>query len=134
MDIDYFKTFNDTLGHLAGDRLLKELANILTLAVRDEDMVARYGGDEFVVILKDTHVARSHDVAERIRVNIANHPFEGRECLPCGRVTVSMGVAVFPVHGQTVEEIIRSADNALYKAKKSSRNKIEFSQSSPLVS
>ncbi|MEG6522695.1 sensor domain-containing diguanylate cyclase [Desulfotomaculum sp. 1211_IL3151] len=128
IDLDNFKVFNDTLGHLAGDCLLGDLANIMVNAVRDDDMVARYGGDEFVIILQGANLNRAIDVGERLRLNIANYPFAGQECLPGGRVTVSMGISVYPENGSNVKELIRCADAALYQAKRVSRNRLEYYQ------
>ncbi|GAB6181537.1 hypothetical protein JCM14036_28560 [Desulfotomaculum defluvii] len=128
IDLDNFKVYNDTLGHLAGDRLLSELANIMTETVRDDDMVARYGGDEFVIVLLGANLNRAIDVGERLRLNIANHPFPNQECLPGGRVTVSIGVSVYPENSLNVEGLIWCADSALYQAKRSSRNRLEYYQ------
>ena len=128
IDLDNFKIYNDTLGHLAGDQLLRELANIMIDTVRDDDMVARYGGDEFVIVLQGANLHRAIDVGERLRLSVVTYPFFRQECLPGGRVTVSIGIAVYPENGSTVEELIRCADAALYQAKKVSRNRLEYYQ------
>ncbi len=126
VDLDNFKIYNDALGHLAGDRLLGELANIMMDAVRDDDMVARYGGDEFVIVLQGANLNKAIDIGERVRLSIANHPFPSQECLPGGKVTVSIGISVYPENSSNVEELIRCADAALYQAKRVSRNRLEY--------
>jgi len=122
LDVDFFKKFNDTYGHEAGDIVLIELSNTLTKSVRKGDVVCRYGGEEFVVILPGPPSERSIERAETIRSNVENglriqyheHEFQ---------VTISLGAAVFPVHGSTPEEVLKAADNALYRAKEQGRNR-----------
>jgi diguanylate cyclase (GGDEF)-like protein len=124
LDVDRFKHFNDTFGHPAGDAVLQRLANTLRECVRDVDTVARYGGEEFMVILPETPAAEAARVAERIRARTEKDRFT-----PVGgsvelSVTVSVGYAVFPEHAGTPDALIEAADQALYRSKKSGRNRV----------
>jgi diguanylate cyclase (GGDEF)-like protein len=123
-DLDNFKNYNDTNGHLAGDRLLAELAGILKREVRVEDLVARFGGEEFIILLRDAGLESAYETAERIRVAVETHPFEHREKQPLGFISISGGVATLPQHGVEMEELIEAADEALYEGKKAGRNRI----------
>ena len=117
LDVDELKRINDTYGHLAGDALLREVSNALMDAVRGEDVVARYGGDEFVVLLPATPAAAAASVAQRISDGIARHRFmAGRELLQIPGV--SLGLANFPQDGATAEELLASADATLYRQKR----------------
>jgi diguanylate cyclase (GGDEF)-like protein len=118
MDVDHFKKFNDAYGHLAGDRVLAGVGDVLRETTREIDCPARYGGEEFVAVLPETKLAAAVDVAERIRETLATRIFEGR------RVTLSIGVAEYPVHGETAEALIAAADAALYQAKHEGRNRV----------
>ncbi len=122
-DLDYFKCYNDTHGHQKGDRLLSQLADILRDFVRESDVVARYGGEEFVIILPDTPKGGAEIVAEKLRIEIENYPFNGGELQPQGKVTTSIGIASYPEDGTDRSAIIRNADVAMYSAKNSGRNK-----------
>lgn len=124
MDIDYFKNYNDTYGHPAGDKVLRQFAKILKESVRPDDLVARYGGEEFVVVLKNMEAVQALDVAERIRKGVEDYPFEGRENQPGGSVTVSIGIAQYPIHASNKDELIKRSDEALYKAKHTKRNAV----------
>ena len=117
LDVDELKRINDTYGHLAGDALLREVSNALMDAVRGEDIVARYGGDEFVVLLPATPAAAAASVAQRISDGIARHRFmAGRELLQIPGV--SLGLANFPEDGTTAEDLLASADATLYRQKR----------------
>jgi diguanylate cyclase (GGDEF)-like protein len=117
LDVDELKRINDTYGHLAGDALLREVSNALMDAVRGEDVVARYGGDEFVVLLPATRPAAAASVAQRISDGIARHRFmAGRELLQIPGV--SLGLATFPEDGSTAEDLLASADATLYRQKR----------------
>jgi diguanylate cyclase (GGDEF)-like protein len=117
LDVDGLKRINDTYGHLAGDALLREVSNALTDAVRGEDVVARYGGDEFVVLLPATGASAAGVVAQRISDGIARHRFmAGRDLLQIPGV--SLGVATFPQDGATAEELLEAADATLYRQKR----------------
>jgi diguanylate cyclase (GGDEF)-like protein len=122
LDLDDFKEVNDQHGHLAGSQVLVELAAVILQSVRDTDIVARYGGDEFVVILPETGVADARRVAERVRAGIARCEFTGgRENLRLN-LTASFGVASFPEHAQSPQQLIIAADTAMYEAKAASKN------------
>ena len=123
-DIDYFKFYNDSFSHQKGDEVLKQIGLILGRLVKPPNISARYGGDEFVVIIPDTE-EKALETAEEIRAAIESHAFEGMEIQPKGKVTISVGVAGFPGHGQTPKELIRSADEAMYKAKYG-RNRVQL--------
>jgi len=117
LDVDELKRINDTYGHLAGDALLREVSNALMDAVRGEDVVARYGGDEFVVLLPATPAAAAASVAQRISDGITRHRFmAGRELLQIPGV--SLGLANFPQDGKTAEDLLASADATLYRQKR----------------
>lgn len=126
LDIDHFKYYNDLFGHQAGDKLLEELSQLLIRELGPNDMVARYGGEEFTIILYGQDNSHSLQIAEQLRKAIELFPFSGREQQPEGKVTVSIGVASFPENAKTKEELIRLADEALYRAKSCSRNKVEL--------
>lgn len=117
IDVDHFKQYNDTYGHLQGDVVLREVARLITENVRAYDFVARYGGEEFAVILPDTEPDTARKVAERIRQVIAQHQFPNRA------VTVSIGVAGWRT-GVDSSHLIQQADSALYEAKRLGRNRV----------
>lgn len=117
-DVDHFKQYNDTHGHLEGDAALVKLAEILRKTTRGVDCVARYGGEEFLVLLLETTISTAALVAERIRAHMELETFGG------GQITVSIGVAEFPAHGGTPEELIEAADAAMYQAKGEGRNRV----------
>ena len=122
-DMDHFKSVNDTYGHDAGDAVLKELAERMRGSVRGVDLVCRYGGEEFVVILPDTDLDTAGIVAERIRSRVAGSPFR----LPDGQMldrTVSLGIGALQTAVDTVETILKRADGALYVAKSNGRNRV----------
>ncbi len=122
LDIDYFKEINDTYGHPIGDKVLRRLAETLTSSVRQCDLVGRYGGEEFMVILPESTIADAARTAERIRANVGNLQFiEEQENFA---ITVSIGVAGYPDHGEDTEKMLSCADNALYMAKSGGRNRV----------
>jgi two-component system cell cycle response regulator len=123
MDIDHFKVYNDHFGHPNGDRVLKLFARLLYENVRDVDCLSRYGGEEFVLILPGTEKKSARIVAEKLRKLVEQFSFPLEKNLPKGRVTMSVGVASFPQDTQDEEELIRSTDKALYKAKNTGRNR-----------
>ena len=125
IDIDHFKQYNDTNGHLAGDEVLRAVAILIRRGVRQTDIVARYGGEEFSAILINTGGEGARTVAERVRRNVVVTSFPNEKAQPNGEVTVSIGVATFSPSVSTVTDLIREADHALYRAKKAGRNRVE---------
>ena len=124
LDLDDFKTINDSLGHSVGDLLLREIAQRLKLFVREEDTVARLGGDDFLIVLGNLdYAAEATAVAERILKAIAeNFVNDGRSL----NVTCSIGISLFPEHGEDSESLIKNADAAMYRAKEIGRNSLQF--------
>jgi two-component system, cell cycle response regulator len=128
-DIDHFKKVNDTYGHDAGDIVIKGLGEILRRQRRSTDAIARFGGEEFVVICEETDVRGAELLAERVRVELGKTVFHAPKVGPDGqpvtiRVTCSIGVATFPESGDTWEELFKAADEALYVSKRSGRNRV----------
>lgn len=123
-DIDHFKHYNDSNGHLAGDECLKITGKILKQSIREEDLPARYGGEEFIVLLPNTPKHGASVAAEKIRAAIADHPYPKEAGQPMGDLTISGGVASFPYDGRSSAELISAADEALYRAKRGGRNRV----------
>jgi diguanylate cyclase (GGDEF)-like protein len=126
IDIDHFKHFNDTNGHQMGNVLLKQLADTLRETLRKEDFIARYGGEEFVVILPETDQSKARVAAERLREAVAHAEFPGGQGQPGGRLTISVGGAVFPADAEVPGRLIEKADKALYAAKNAGRNRVAW--------
>lgn len=124
LDIDHFKDYNDTHGHPQGDQLLRELARVFQNGVRASDVVARYGGEEFAIILTETDRESAYLAAEKIRAAVSAGDFSQAEAPPGGHVTVSLGLATFPEDAADVEALLKCADEALYRAKRSGRNRV----------
>ena len=124
-DIDYFKRYNDVNGHTEGDGLLVELSRLIRENSRATDIVARFGGEEFIVIMPDTDKNSAWTYAEKIRKLIEEFSFNNREKQPSGYVSISGGVASFPFDGNSLNAVIRRADEALYESKKSGRNRVK---------
>jgi diguanylate cyclase (GGDEF)-like protein len=122
-DIDDFKIYNDTYGHQAGDFLLKQLGELLSLTVRSIDVVSRYGGDEFCVIMPESDQDECFKFMERLRKAIMSYSFKDESVGQEHNVTVSLGGAIYPHDARTVDRIIYCADMALLKAKSLERNK-----------
>ncbi|WP_081949096.1 sensor domain-containing diguanylate cyclase [Litchfieldella xinjiangensis] len=120
LDLDHFKRINDTWGHLQGDQVLAELAALSLDSLREDDVIARLGGEEFALLLPLTPLVCCEPLAERLRRLIAEHDFR----LPQGRVTVSVGIAEHRV-GESRETLIERADQSLYAAKRNGRNRVE---------
>lgn len=120
VDIDHFKKMNDEFGHLLGDEMLRSVSSILKQQLRKVDMVCRYGGDEFAIVVPETSGESAVRVAEKLRRQIETHFFPG---VP-RQVTISCGVADYPAHGITRDEVVAAADSALYQAKQLGRNKV----------
>src|SRR5215471_3519025 len=119
-DIDHFKRLNDEFGHLLGDEILRSVSDILKQQLRKMDMVCRYGGDEFAIVVPETIGSNAARVAEKLRRQIETHHFPG---VP-RPVTISCGVADYPTHGGTRDEVVAAADSALYFAKQAGRNRV----------
>ena len=124
IDIDHFKQYNDTNGHIAGDHALKRIADLIISQCRISDVPARFGGDEFAVLLPDTDSLTVLDVAERLRKIVSVAKFSNNEQDIAGHLTVSIGVATFPIDASDRETLINNADRALYMAKAAGRNTI----------
>ena len=122
VDIDYFKEVNDTYGHDMGDKVLKEIAKVLVKSVREADLVIRFGGEEFLVLLMDVQSGESVEIAEKIRKAVESHTIESFGVVL--RKTVSVGVSEFPVDSDKIWQCIKYADVALYKAKEMGRNRV----------
>jgi diguanylate cyclase (GGDEF)-like protein len=123
-DMDHFKHINDSFGHMAGDAVLKDLSALISHQIRKADLVVRYGGEEFLVLLHEVRTGYTAEVAEKIRHSVETHVFE----LPDGRTarkTISLGVSEFPADADMFHKAIKCADMALYRAKAAGRNRVE---------
>jgi diguanylate cyclase (GGDEF)-like protein len=125
LDLDGFKTVNDRHGHLAGSRTLTEVGKVIRSIVRETDIVSRYGGDEFTVVLPQTGAEGARIIAERVREALAEHVFLEATGLAV-RITASIGIASYPDHGDTREDLIGYADQAMYRVKERGKNGIEM--------
>lgn len=122
IDVDNFKSFNDTYGHITGDAVLKEVVKILQSSLRQIDMCARYGGEEFCIMLPSTNKEGALLAAERLRANVQEAQIKAfNETLKC---TISVGLAVFPDDGRQISGLLDKADKALYRAKAAGRNRV----------
>jgi diguanylate cyclase (GGDEF)-like protein len=126
IDLDHFKKINDDFGHILGDDVLRAVSTIFLRTLRKVDVVCRYGGEEFAVVLPATQGGSAAAVAEKIRRAVASAQYAG-VALP---VTISIGIAEFPANGITRDDIVRSADAALYQAKEGGRNRVCLAPSS----
>jgi diguanylate cyclase (GGDEF)-like protein len=136
-DLDNFKVYNDTNGHLAGDRLLTQLSQLVKETVRSDDVFGRFGGEEFLLVMPNRNGTQAMTVARAIRKRIEEHPFVGGETQPLGCVTISGGVACFPDDAAEQVELMKAADDALYRAKEGGRNEVRRADESglnPIVS
>jgi two-component system cell cycle response regulator len=127
MDLDGFKIINDTYGHKVGDEVLQQVANSMEKSLRSTDFLARYGGDEWTLVLTETNLTQAQVVIQKIQNGLRNNPVQ----LPDGKSTnigVSGGVALYPVHADTAPGLIRAADEALFRAKKNSRGQFLVAQ------
>jgi len=124
LDIDYFKSINDSFGHDAGDDVLREFAMRVRKSIRGIDLACRYGGEEFVVVMPETDMAVGALVAERIRRRIASEPFAIEQGAKAIDVTLSIGLASLNAASDTGATILKRADQALYRAKRDGRNRV----------
>lgn len=122
VDVDFFKHFNDQYGHLTGDQILREIASIIKANIREIDIIGRFGGEEFCVVLPDTDFVSAGSVAERIRFAVEQATIKAFDTST--KATVSIGISVYPQDGKKVNELIDKADWALYRAKKGGRNRV----------
>lgn len=138
IDLDHFKWINDTYGHPAGDDVIAQVGALLTKAIRPSDVVGRFGGEEFVALLVDTDRVAAGHAAERIRHAVASMEIAttGRRGAPVTIIdrTTSIGIAAYPQHGHTVEELLHAADAAVYEAKERGRDQVRFAVGKPLSS
>ncbi|UWG97084.1 GGDEF domain-containing protein [Dehalobacter sp. DCM] len=125
IDIDYFKQYNDSYGHYSGDEVLKKTAQLLNSTLRKSDIVFRYGGDEFLVIMPDINAHEASGVMERLRKAFSNHEFRFSEANSNECLTLSIGISSFPDLSCDMDELIAQADKALYHVKRKGRNKVE---------
>jgi diguanylate cyclase (GGDEF)-like protein/PAS domain S-box-containing protein len=122
MDIDNFKRINDTYGHEAGDQVLRSLAGYILACIRLSDTACRFGGDEFVIVMPEAAIGLAYERGEKLRRGVAT--LKMTEAGMTDRLTISAGISAFPAHGATREELLRSADQALYTAKSQGRNRV----------
>jgi diguanylate cyclase (GGDEF)-like protein len=127
IDIDHFKNFNDVHGHAAGDQILRELGKFLQSHIRGEDTACRYGGEEFILILPDVFLEAARNRAEQLRQAVRELRVEDSGQVYAG-ITLSMGVALYPLHGRTIENVVRAADAALYRAKQEGRDRVVIAE------
>jgi diguanylate cyclase (GGDEF)-like protein len=123
LDLDHFKLFNDTFGHQAGDMLLRGFGDFLSQGTRGQDVACRYGGEEFLLVLAGASIDAGCKRAELLREGLKQLTVRHAGQV-LGRITVSIGVSAFPVHGATGEELVRGADRALYRAKEEGRDRV----------
>jgi two-component system cell cycle response regulator len=123
-DGDHFKRVNDTHGHSTGDTVLRELGSRAKSVLRGGDTIGRYGGEEFMVLLPETDLPLAREVAERLRVEVATHLLATEQVKGGLHITISIGVATFPIDGQSASEVVEQADQAMYWAKRLGRNQI----------
>jgi diguanylate cyclase (GGDEF)-like protein len=123
LDLDDFKGYNDTYGHLKGDEALKEIGRLLLASTRRADIVARFGGEEFVVLLPEINAQGALVVAEKIRTAVEQYPFAGRTSQPGGKMTVTLGLATYPTDSEDGLELVDLADRALYLGKQQGGNR-----------
>ncbi|MBA3329654.1 MAG: diguanylate cyclase, partial [Actinobacteria bacterium] len=132
IDLDHLRDLNNEHGHLAGDDVLQGLATVFRSALRDQDVPARFGGEEFTVLLPETEHEQALEIAERLRLGVEEHAFAARTTSHHLRVTVSVGVASFPSHAVTTSQLVHVADVAVYEAKQGGRNRVVSASSAAI--
>jgi two-component system, cell cycle response regulator len=130
LDIDHFKALNDGYGHSTGDAILHDFASLVSSQLRSIDTIGRWGGEEFVAILPEVHPDDAYDIAARVCARVAEHTFSVSGGI---RLTCSIGVACYPTHAQTREELIQCADQAMYGAKHLGRNQVRFAHDNAVL-
>jgi diguanylate cyclase (GGDEF)-like protein len=130
IDIDHFKRFNDTFGHAAGDAVLRRVGQLLLSLARAEDIPCRYGGEEFVLVMSHASPATLRERAEKLRLGVHGFAIEGVG-RSVGPITLSVGIAMFPDHGDKGQAVLQAADAALYRAKAAGRNRVVVSEKDP---
>ena len=127
LDVDYFKNINDSYGHDVGDRVLKELSALMTSTLREIDYCGRYGGEEFIIVLPEVPISKTKEFAERLRNKIYNKSFllDSEEIF---KISVSIGIAEVNEKNASLENLVKSADLAMYQAKKSGRNRVVINE------
>ncbi len=131
VDIDHFKRFNDDYGHKVGDITLQKVAAVLQSSIRDQDRVYRFGGEEFLLIFAGVDAENAMALAERARIAVERAPLTGETLQPVGPITISVGVALFPDHGSSIEALIDVADRAMYASKEMGRNRVTLALFEP---
>jgi len=131
LDIDHFKHYNDTNGHLAGDEVLKAMGSLLRGSVREDDVVARYGGEEFIILYRGAAKDLAARLGEAVRQAVESYPFPHRDGQPGSTLTISGGISTFPDDSSDAVEVVRLADEALYEAKAGGRNRICSARPAP---
>lgn len=134
IDIDHFKCFNDTYGHLIGDEVLRKLSSILRSSVRKGDIISRYGGEEFIILLPETDKEEATLVAEKLRSLVEKELVLECEGKNVEKVTITVGVASYPDDGKAIDEVIDAADRFLYQGKKSGRNRVVNTRADNIIS
>jgi two-component system cell cycle response regulator len=124
MDIDHFKSVNDSHGHDIGDEVLREFANRISANIRGIDLACRYGGEEFVVVMPDTDVDFAYTIAERLRHSVETTPFEISRAPGALNLTISIGIAASQGADDNADKLLHRADQALYRAKREGRNRV----------
>lgn len=119
LDIDKFKIINDTYGHDVGDKVLKELATLISSKIRTDDIFARWGGEEFLLIIENNNLAIAQSICEKIRKEVENFNFTTVD-----KLTISLGVSTYKSNNQSFDDVLKNADKALYDAKNSGRNRV----------
>jgi|688.fasta_scaffold107459_3 diguanylate cyclase (GGDEF)-like protein len=122
IDVDHFKHFNDTEGHVLGDEALKKIAQVFSGNLRKSDALARYGGEEFIIMMPETKLGSGNEICERLRAAVEAISFQGQQ--RSAYLTVSIGLCEFPESGEGSEDLIEAADKALYEAKQAGRNRV----------